>query len=214
MRLAVILRVTLYLLGGCAVALGMLAVRTYPAERTWADAAVRWKEHRDMESEIEPRILRRACGWRVLFCDELPEFRGPLAGIADSLFTGVERFVCVPGMGWRAFQDGRVREVYCSDSMPDSPLWVATDLDGSVKRVTHRHGADSQRSEFSALKQQYVARLGATTLCPSESESRGAVRLRWQVGPVIRMLEHTDWDGLVESWEVGRGRCWLASPEY
>jgi hypothetical protein len=212
-RLAAFFRVILYLGFVCAAALGMLAVRTYPAERTWVDAAIMWKADRDADSDMEIRAFRRACGWRIVFCDEMPAFRGTLAATADSLFANVATFHCAPGMGWSAFKDGRFREAYCFDSVPDTHRGFATDLEGSIRRLTHRHGADPQRSGFAVLKQQYVARLGPPTICPPESETGRSVHLTWQVGPVIRMLEHTNWDGLVESWEVGQARCWSASPE-
>lgn len=200
-------RVAGYCVAGILAAAGVLGIHAFAGERTWVDRA-EWRYRQSQyESEIAPRRFYRDCGWRILACNEVPTFSGPLASIADSLFEGVNALTCVPGMGWEAWDRRHSHEIFCMDSVPSSHLWFGTDLRGVLKKVTHRRGPDSLKVEFGRLRGERTAQLGPPTLCMPEKKNSRATYLQWQVGPIEFTLEHTDWDGLAETWEVGRIYC-------
>src|SRR5690348_13376396 len=91
----VVARIAGYFLAGIVTALGMLAVETYPGERTWVTTVVEKRRESKWDREFRPRTVFVDCGWRVLGCEELPTRQGPLAHMADSALGNVDSLLCV-----------------------------------------------------------------------------------------------------------------------
>lgn len=166
MRLAIILRVTLCLLCGGAVALGILAVRTYPAERTWVDDYHRWITRDD----FQPYSARRACGWRVLFCKEIPVLTGPLAAAADSMLAPVDRLTCA-----------RYPMAGCWTELGDSTLNILFYEDGWVISISRIWTPPDIAAEYDRIHERMTAAYGPSKLCPQSDDLAAKENRRWQL---------------------------------
>ena len=159
-------RVAAYLTLGAGLACGLLAIRSYPGERTLVDTYRDWKAQRSLEFHE----VRRDCKWRPVLCEELPSFSGPLAAATDSLLEGVERMQCERwpvDACWAERADTIVHVAYFEDGwvMDIARQWAPPDLDQEYWRQHER------------MRRQY----GESFLCPQSDALGVQENRRWQL---------------------------------
>jgi hypothetical protein len=174
-RFAVTLRIIGYSLAGTSIGLGMLAVRTYPAERTWVDRFESWRD----EQARKPFTARFDCGWQVIICTELPQLTGPLADRAVSLLPAHDAIQCMEP--WWSERSG---DSYCfwpieGSPRADSTITVQMRAGGEVFAISvhlpHARSEDWAKTLSDSLR----ATFGTPLACGPEWDDEGGIT-RWR----------------------------------
>ena len=181
MRIAPLLRVIAYLILGAALALVMLAVRTYPAEQTWVDRAAAWSWDRTHATDWTPTVYRPRCGWRVIGCRSLPAPLGPLISVYDPMADGTGVLACVR---LRAY-DGRLAPdalaFFCDRSRADTALGFEIAESGLVLRVWRSWRPSELDQAYDSIVHAYDALHGRSVLCPQSDDLSIKENRRWQL---------------------------------
>jgi hypothetical protein len=180
-RLAVFFRVVLYLIFGCATVLGVLAVRTYPAERTWADELSAWNRSRIHRNNWTPRPYRRDCDWWRVGCRDLPRPNGPLA----RAFAGdLDRVTDLECSKWTAY-DGRLprdaQEFVCQGQDADTAIGLAISDSGLALHVSKTWRPNNLDSTYAEILRARETDIGPSALCPQSDDLAIKDNRRWQL---------------------------------
>ena len=194
MRRALAGRVMAYLVVGSAAALGILAVQTFPQERTWIAGYRGWRWDRDHR----PRTLHVDCGWRIVLCEELPSIEGPLKPVWDSATAGLDAFDC--GFTFFTTCGARKADTLVSILIDDSPEWV----------VVSRSWAPPQRdSAYEQLAQEMTGRYGTAYLCPQSDDLYFTEDRQWRSRGRVVGLVKAGRDRIELNTHEGRIGCHL-----
>ncbi len=193
MRLAVIMRVTFYLIGAAAAALAVLAVRTFPAERTWVDRYENWHD----EHLRKPHIARRDCGWRVLLCREIPPLPAAIAPSWDSASAGVAIFRCEGMFGLYA----------CLAEKGDTAISLLAWPDSERASFSRSWAPVERDAAYDGLVRAGTLLYGPAHLCPPNDDRMFTEDRQWQLeGRFVSVVKVGD-SRLEMSTESGRAYC-------
>jgi hypothetical protein len=179
-RVAAILRVILYLILGVAAALGILAVRTYPAERTWADEASAWNRSRIHRNDWIPRPYRPECEWWRVGCRAIPTRKGPLAPLLDSALALAAELQCskMPVYDGRLPREAEV--FFCQGRLADTTVGLEVSDSGLALNVSRTWTPVDLDSTYAEFLRANEVRHGPAALCPQNDDHTFKENRRWQ----------------------------------
>ena len=160
------LRIALYLLIASAIGVGVVSVRTYPEEHTLIDRYLDWRSVRDSR----PRVLHRDCGWRVVFCEELPPVPEAIRASWDSATRGLDVFDC----------DFRLM-TYCYASKGDTVVSLLVAHHPEAAEVTRSWAPNDLPREYIRIESELTKRYGPARPCPQSDDLAFKEDEKWQL---------------------------------